>query len=78
MLKTREEYLRDLRASEERMRAGIKKLHQEMYEKGIPFPKKDDRCKKPDQWIYMYPDGHEELVEINDNLVAVISEIYPA
>lgn len=57
--------LGNLEECQNRLNNGVSKLKMKLAINNIPEAYKDDRCQLPNQWIYLYPDGHEELVEIN-------------
>lgn len=54
-----------LEKQQERLSRRVDQLKRQNAESGSPEAYKDGRCKKPNQWVYVYPNGHEELVEIN-------------
>ncbi|WP_028295409.1 hypothetical protein [Olivibacter sitiensis] len=57
--------LGNLQDRQDRLSKGVTKLKSKLKNANIPEAYKDSRCQLPNQWIYLYPDGHEELVEIN-------------
>lgn len=54
-----------LQERQDRLALGVSKLKAQHANANVPEAYKDARCTHPNQWIYLYPDGHEELVEIN-------------
>jgi len=57
--------LGNLEERQNRLAEGVSKLKTQLALANVPEAYKDSRCQLPNQWIYLYPDGHEELVEIN-------------
>lgn len=56
---------KNLEERQSRLTDGVTKLKKSLAKSNTPEAYKDERCKKPNQWVYLYPDGHEELVEID-------------
>lgn len=56
---------KNLDERQNRLTDGVIRLKRSLAKSNTPEAYKDERCKRPNQWVYLYPDGHEELVEID-------------
>lgn len=60
-----DDILKEIDKRQERLASGVSILQRKLSRDGVPKAYKDERCKSANQWVYLYPDGYEEVVEIN-------------